>query len=135
MSIGLGRALDFHSERLDDLVVGALLHDIGKIGTPEHILRKEGRLEPEERRIIMQHSQVGYNILSGVHRLEKVILEAVLLHHERPDGAGYPRGLKGDQIPPLARILGMADAFDAMTSNRPYRPMLPLDRVRREIER
>ncbi|MBM4017412.1 MAG: HD-GYP domain-containing protein [Planctomycetes bacterium] len=114
--------------------LAGLLHDIGKIGTPESILRKEGRLGPEERLTIMQHCEVGFNILSGIHKLESA-REVVLLHHERLDGTGYPRGLKGDQIPLLARIVGLADSFDAMTSNRPYRPMLPLDQVRREIER
>ena len=121
-------------DEIEVLYLAGLLHDVGKIGTPEHILRKAGKLEPEEYRIIQQHSEVGSNILSGVRKLGH-IREAVLLHHERLDGTGYPRGLKGDQIPLLARILGLADAFDAMSSNRPYRPRMPLDRVRAEIER
>ena len=114
--------------------MAGLLHDIGKIGTPEHILRKEGRLETEERLVIQRHPVIGGRILAGIGKLES-IREAVLYHHERIDGGGYPSGLKGDQIPLLAKIVGLADAFDAMTSNRPYRPMLPLEQVRQEIQR
>jgi len=125
--------LSLSADEVQYAYLSGLLHDVGKIGTPEHILRKEGRLEPEERLIMLRHCDVGARILAGIRKLEP-IREAVLHHHERPDGSGYPSGLKGDQIPLLARIISLADAFDAMTSNRPYRPMLPLDHVRREIE-
>lgn len=121
-------------EQAEQAYMAGLLHDIGKIGTPEAILRKEGRLQSEERRIMAQHPEIGGRILSGTRKFESV-REAVIHHHERVDGGGYPDGLKGDAIPPLARIVGLADAFDAMTSNRPYRPMLPLEHVTREIER
>jgi putative nucleotidyltransferase with HDIG domain len=121
-------------DQVEQVYLTGLLHDIGKIGTPEHILRKEGRLEPEERTIMMRHSEIGARILAGVGKLGS-IREAVLYHHERMDGTGYPSGLKGDQIPLTARIVGLADAFDAMTSNRPYRPMLPLTQVQAEIRR
>jgi putative nucleotidyltransferase with HDIG domain len=130
----LASELGLEAEEIERVYLGGLLHDIGKIGTPEHILRKEGRLEDEEFRIIKQHPEVGYNILSGVHKLGP-IREVVLSHHERIDGRGYPRGLKGDDIPLLARIAGMADAFDAMTSDRPYRARMPMETVRSEIER
>ena len=130
----IARRLRLTDDEIEHTYLAGLLHDIGKIGTPEHILRKEGRLEPEERRIIQQHSEIGGRILAGIRRLEP-IREAVLYHHERIDGSGYPSGLKGDAIPRLARIVGLADAFDAMMSNRPYRPMLPLEHVKREIER
>jgi putative nucleotidyltransferase with HDIG domain len=130
----LASELHLEADEIERVYLGGLLHDIGKIGTPERILRKEGRLEPDEFRIIKQHPEVGYNILSGVHKLE-AIREVVLSHHERVDGKGYPRGLKGDEIPMLARITGMADAFDAMTSDRPYRARMPLEHVRSEIER
>ena len=130
----VARQLHLSDDEIEHVYLAGLLHDIGKIGTPEHILRKEGRLDPDERRIIQQHSEIGGRILAGIRRLEP-IREAVLYHHERTDGSGYPAGLKGDAIPLLARIVGLADAFDAMMSNRPYRPVLPLDEVKREIER
>jgi len=130
----LASELGLGAEEIERVYLGGLLHDIGKIGTPENILRKEGRLEDEEFRIIKQHPEVGYNILSGVHKLG-LIREVVLSHHERIDGRGYPRGLKGDEIPLPARIAGMADAFDAMTSDRPYRARMPMEKVRSEIER
>jgi putative nucleotidyltransferase with HDIG domain len=130
----LASELHLDADQAECVYLGGLLHDIGKIGTPEQILRKEGRLEPEEYRIIQQHPEVGFNILSGVHKLGP-IREVVLSHHERIDGKGYPRGLKGDEIPMLARIAGMADAFDAMTSDRPYRARMPMEKVRSEIER
>ena len=119
-------------EQAEQAYMAGLLHDIGKIGTPEAILRKEGLLLPEERRIMQRHPQVGGRILSGIRKLEP-IREAVIHHHERVDGNGYPAGLKGEAIPLLARILALADAFDAMTSNRPYRPILPLEHAIREI--
>ncbi len=121
-------------EQAEQAYMAGLLHDIGKIGTPEAILRKEGRLLPEERRIIERHCEVGGRILSGIKKLEP-IREAVIHHHEHMDGKGYPAGLKGEAIPLLARIVGLADAFDAMTSSRPYRPMLPLEHAIGEIQR
>ena len=130
----IARQLGLSEQEIERVYLAGLVHDIGKIGTPEHILRKEGRLEPEERRIVQRHPGVGGRILEGIKRLEP-IREAVVHHHERLDGSGYPDGLKGGEIPLLARIVGLADAFDAMTSNRPYRPMLPLEHVKREIER
>ena len=125
--LGLGEA------EAEEAYMAGLLHDIGKIGTPETILRKEGRLLPDERKIIEQHPEVGGRILGGIRKLDAV-REAVVHHHERTDGRGYPDGLAGDETPLLARIVGLADAFDAMTSNRPYRPVMPLDHVLREIE-
>ena len=130
----LARRMGLSAEETEQVYLAGLLHDIGKIGTPEAILTKAGRLSPEERLIINRHPVVGARILGSLKRLQTVRL-AVLYHHERLDGSGYPEGLRGDQVPLLARIVGLADAFDAMTSNRPYRPMLPLEYVVREIER
>jgi putative nucleotidyltransferase with HDIG domain len=130
----VARQMSLSDKEAEWAYMAGLLHDIGKIGTPEHILRKEGRLEPEELQIIHRHPVTGGRILEGVKRLEPV-REAILYHHEHLDGSGYPDGLRGDQIPVLARIVGLADALDAMTSNRPYRPMLPFEHVKREIER
>ena len=128
----IARQMNLGGELAETAYWAGLLHDIGKIGTPETILRKEGRLDPEERRIMEQHSEVGGRILGGIRKLQ-TLCQAVVHHHERPDGRGYPSGLRGEAIPLLARIVGLADAFDAMTSNRPYRPRLPLEHVKREI--
>jgi len=128
----VARALGFTDEQSREAYMAGLLHDIGKIGTPEAILRKPGLLLPEERRIMSLHPEIGGQILAGIRQLES-IRKAVLHHHEHLDGSGYPAGLKGDAIPLLSRIIALADAFDAMNSNRPYRPMMPWDDVRREI--
>jgi HD-GYP domain-containing protein (c-di-GMP phosphodiesterase class II) len=108
-------------DELDILRLGALLHDIGKIGISDDVLRKPGPLTPEEFRLIEQHPGVGARILKSVHFLAPH-LPIVELHHERPDGLGYPHKLRGHEIPMLARIVHVADAFDAMTSARAYRP-------------
>jgi len=104
----------------EDIRIASLLHDIGKIGIPESILNKEGPLDPEERKKINEHPLIGTNILQPIHELKTVLL-GVKYHHERFDGLGYPEGLKGDQIPLIAAIISVADSFDAMTSDRPYR--------------
>ena len=100
---------------------GYLLHDIGKIGIPDRILSKPGPLDPDERRVMETHTTLGARILAGVGMLEERGIEIVLHHHERWDGEGYPAGLKGERIPLAARIFAVADALDAMTSDRPYR--------------
>jgi putative nucleotidyltransferase with HDIG domain len=100
---------------------GALLHDIGKIGIPDAILLKPTSLTLEERRVIEQHPRLGYTALMGIEHLQDA-LEVVLHHHERWDGRGYPDGLAGEAIPLRARIFAVADALDAITSDRPYRP-------------
>jgi hypothetical protein len=108
--------------------LGGFLHDLGKIGIPDHILRKRDRLTNEEYSVIKTHPDVGMRMLSS-HPLALLVGDAVLLHHERPDGAGYPRGLSGDAIPQTARVVSICDAFDAMTSSRPYRSGMPRDRA------
>jgi len=128
----LARQMGLAAAEVELIYLAGLLHDIGKIGTPESILQKPGRLDPEERRIVCLHPTIGGRILEGIKRLER-IREVVLHHHERVDGQGYPAGLRGGAIPPLARIVSLADAFDAMTSNRPYRPTMPMERVLEEI--
>jgi putative nucleotidyltransferase with HDIG domain len=100
---------------------GYLLHDIGKIGIPDKILSKPGPLDPDERRVMETHTTLGAQILAGVGMLEERGIEIVRHHHERWDGAGYPDRLKGERIPLAARIFAVADALDAMTSDRPYR--------------
>ncbi len=108
---------------LDDpsLEYGFLLHDIGKIGIPEAILEKRGALEAEERRVMQRHPLIGTELLAGVPMLEGEGLQVVRSHHERWDGQGYPDRLRGEEIPPVARIFAVADTLDAMTTDRPYR--------------
>jgi HD-GYP domain-containing protein (c-di-GMP phosphodiesterase class II) len=111
-----------------------LLHDIGKLGVPDDVLRKNGPLDESEWEIMQNHSSTGRRILEDIPFLSGA-KEIVFAHHERWDGNGYPRGLKGDAIPSGARVFSVADSFDAMTSDRPYRRALPLDDALGEIER
>jgi HD-GYP domain-containing protein (c-di-GMP phosphodiesterase class II) len=119
---------------LDDLQIASLLHDIGKIGIPEHILNKEGPLAPEEQRKMEEHPLMGVNILQPIKELENC-LGGIKHHHEKFDGSGYPDGLRLDQIPLIASIIAVADAFDAMTTDRPYRQSLTADQATQEIVR
>ena len=107
--------------------LGGFLHDLGKIGVPDAILRKADRLTDEEYAVIKTHPDTGLRMLAG-HPLAELVREAVQLHHERPDGLGYPLGLRGDAIPLAARLVGICDAFDAMTSHRPYRAGMTIER-------
>jgi HD-GYP domain-containing protein (c-di-GMP phosphodiesterase class II) len=108
------------SEQWDAIRQGALLHDIGKLGVPDAILLKPGSLTPQERKVMQQHAVYGYNVLAPIINLRQT-LDIALYHHERWDGSGYPYGLKGDQIPLVARLFAVVDVFDALTSDRPYR--------------
>jgi hypothetical protein len=113
--------------------LGGFLHDLGKIGIPDAILNKRARLSEEEYAVIKTHPEVGFRMLHG-HPLAGLVSDAVRLHHETPDGRGYPLGLKGGEIPPMARIVGIGDAFDAMTSSRPYRVGMPVEQALGIIE-
>jgi HD-GYP domain-containing protein (c-di-GMP phosphodiesterase class II) len=104
----------------DAIKYGALLHDIGKLGIPDAILLKPGSLTQRERKVMQQHAVYGYNILAPITTLRPT-LDITLYHHERWNGSGYPYGLAGDQIPLVARLFAVADVFDALTSDRPYR--------------
>jgi diguanylate cyclase (GGDEF)-like protein len=115
------------------LVFGSLLHDVGKIGISERILHKPARLTPEEFAIVQLHPRIGYRLLEQVPAL-RPIAPAILHHHERYDGGGYPTGLRGEQIPLEARIVAVADAFSAMTADRPYRARMPLEEACTELE-
>jgi putative nucleotidyltransferase with HDIG domain len=121
ISVAIGHQMALGEEDLDTLRLGALLHDIGKIGISDHVLRKPGPLTDEEFEAIKEHPVMGARILRTVPFLMRH-LPIVELHHERPDGKGYPHGLHADEIPMLARIVHVADAFDAITSARAYRP-------------
>lgn len=114
--------------------LAGLLHDVGKIGIPDAILTKPGKLTDEEFTVLKQHPQIGAHILDHVRQVDDLI-PAVLHHHERMDGRGYPRGLAGDEIPLLGRIVCLADCFDAMTTNRTYRSALPVKSAIAEIRR
>jgi putative nucleotidyltransferase with HDIG domain len=134
LSVAIGREMHLDERTLEVLRLGALLHDIGKIGISDNLLRKPAVLTPDEYEVIKSHPTVGSRILRNVRFLD-AHLPIVELHHERPDGRGYPCGLKGDEIPLLARIVHVADAYDAMTSARAYRPALPAAVGLRELRR
>jgi HD-GYP domain-containing protein (c-di-GMP phosphodiesterase class II) len=119
----IGRAMGLCQDELDSLDRAAHLHDIGSIYIPEHVWRKEGPLTAEEQSLVRQHPVLGAEIIDSVNSLKQET-QAILHHHERYDGTGYPYGLKGLAIPLESRILAVADAFDAMTSERPYRNVL-----------
>ena len=119
-SCAIARAMNVEQQEHELIRVGALLHDIGKIGISDAVLQKTGRLTPEEETLIRQHPVIGKKILECVHGFE-AYLPVVELHHENWDGTGYPGGLKGEETPRTARIVKVADAYDAMTSDRPYR--------------
>jgi len=125
IAVALARRLGYSGAELDALEIGALLHDIGKIGIPERILHKRGPLDEDEWKVMKEHPIISEYILSGVD-LPAIVLEIARSSHERMDGAGYPDGLKGDAIPLPARIVLVADAVDALTTDRPYRPARPL---------
>jgi len=132
--VEISRVLGFHGEDLDDLAVGALLHDVGKIAVPDSILRKEGRLSREEFQQIQCHPGVGYEILYPFFG-PGIITDCALYHHERCDGTGYPKGLREKDLPLVGRIISLCDAFDAMNSVRPYRGALSETDALREIEK
>lgn len=120
LSVQIGEKLGLGGSDLAVLHEAALLHDVGKIGVPDHVLLKPGPLTDDERRIMQRHAEMGYAILSAARHLRDVA-DLVHAHHERFDGAGYPRGLAGRSIPLGARIFAVADVFDAVISDRPYR--------------
>jgi putative nucleotidyltransferase with HDIG domain len=122
-SVQIGNSLNLGEKELDDLYWAAIMHDIGKIIVPSEILNKKGKLSACEYKIIKKHSQIGYEIVSQSDTL-KDISEYILYHHERWDGMGYPKGLKGDEIPLLSQIICVADSWHAMTSERVYKKQL-----------
>jgi putative nucleotidyltransferase with HDIG domain len=133
-SVLLGRQLHLSAEDLEPLRIGALLHDIGKIGTEDAILRKPGPLTSEEFEIMKTHTTKGAEILRPMPDM-RLALPIVRSHHERWDGQGYPDGLSGEAIPRLARIAAVADAFDAIIFDSPYRQGQTADQAFAEIER
>jgi hypothetical protein len=128
IAVRLAQAMGYDAKQLDTIYLSGLLHDVGKIGIDDQVLRKPGRLTEAEYDHIKNHTKIGHRILSDIKLLGDV-LPAVLHHHEQWNGGGYPDGLAGEEIPLLARIVAVADSFDAMHSDRPYRPGMPDDKL------
>ncbi|MFE5485601.1 HD-GYP domain-containing protein [Streptomyces sp. NPDC056527] len=133
-SVLIARELGMAEERLEILRFAGILHDVGKLGVPTRVLRKDGPLTPEERRIIELHPEYGHEMVRGIGFLGEA-RAAILHHHEKLDGTGYPYGLRGAQIPEFARVVAVADAFDAMTSTRCYSRARPVETAVAELER
>ncbi len=130
----LAREMRLPEQSVERFYMAGLLHDVGKIGVPERVLQKEGKLTDVEFDLIKKHPEIGARILKDVKQIED-ILPGVLHHHERWDGRGYPRGVAGKDIPLMGRVICLADSFDAMTSNRTYRQAMPLEVAIEEIKR
>ncbi|GGZ42982.1 metal-dependent phosphohydrolase [Streptomyces inusitatus] len=133
-SVLIARELEMDEERIEIIRFAGILHDVGKLGVPTRILRKDGPLTPEERRVIQLHPEYGHEIVRGIGFLGEA-RGAILHHHERMDGTGYPCGLAGERIPEFARVVAVADAFDAMTSTRSYSRARPVPVALAELER
>ncbi|WP_245308324.1 HD-GYP domain-containing protein [Halalkalibacter urbisdiaboli] len=132
----IGKEMKMSEYQCEALFVGGLLHDIGKIGVPERILTKPGRLSDEEYQFIQKHPRIGYETLKHITTFKKNgVLDMVKYHHERLDGRGYPNGLFGDEIPFVAKVIAIADSFDAMTSKRVYRKDIGLDYAVDELQK
>jgi putative nucleotidyltransferase with HDIG domain len=132
-TIAIARAMNVPKEQIDVIARGAFLHDIGKMAIPDDILRKPGALTPDQVTIMKEHAFLGYKMLQKIPFLQEAS-EIVYSHQEKFDGSGYPRGLKGEQIPLGARIFSIADTLDAIMSDRPYRPARPFPVAKKEIE-
>jgi putative nucleotidyltransferase with HDIG domain len=128
-TITVARTMGFGEDELLHVRRGSILHDIGKMGIPDDILRKNGSLTDEERAIVYKHPVTAYNLLKTIPYLERA-LDIPYCHHEKWDGAGYPRALKGEEIPLSARIFAVVDVWDALSSDRPYRNAWPHEKVK-----
>jgi putative nucleotidyltransferase with HDIG domain len=133
MTLKLGRSFGLSEADMVQVRWGALLHDIGKMGVPDGILNKPGPLTDEEWLVMKKHPSFAYEMLSPIRYLRQA-LDIPYSHHEKWDGSGYPRGLKGEQIPLTARLFAMVDVWDALTSNRPYRKAWSEEKTRRHIQ-
>jgi response regulator RpfG family c-di-GMP phosphodiesterase len=128
----VAKAMGVDGSELATIRRGSILHDVGKIGVPDSVLLKPGKLDRDEWEVMKKHPEMGYRMLQHIAFLEPA-LDIVFSHQERFDGTGYPRGLRGEEIPLGARIFAVVDTFDAMTSDRPYRPALSIEKAREEI--
>jgi HD-GYP domain-containing protein (c-di-GMP phosphodiesterase class II) len=133
-AVALAEAIGLSPDQVANVSTAALRHDIGKIGIPDKVLNKKGRLNEEDWKAVKTHPELGANLFRLIPRLAPCV-NIVLYHHERWDGDGYPKGLKGEDIPIEARILAVADSFDAMTSAQPYRPAFSLEETIKELRK
>jgi cyclic di-GMP phosphodiesterase len=134
ITISIAKLMNVDGEQLRQIARGAFLHDIGKMGIPDQVLRKPGPLSEEERVLMKRHCEIGYTVLKKIPFLTEAA-EIVLSHQEFYNGGGYPRGLKAEQIPLGARIFAVADTVDAMTSDRPYRKAMPIEAAQAEVQK
>ncbi len=134
-SVSMARRLALPDEEIEAIRLGALLHDVGKIGVRDHVLLKGGRFTPDERREMERHAEVGHRIVRPISGLAATTMCCVRNHHEKWDGSGYPDGLSGDAIPLGARIVAIVDVWDALSSERPYKPAYPQAKVRELLEK
>ncbi len=132
LAVRFGSELSLTDNQLEDLILTVTLHDIGKLAIPEHILEKPGNLTPEEKAILKEHSTRGYRIVLSSNELAHTA-PAILSHHERWDGTGYPRGLKGKEIPLLSRLIAIVDSYDVMTNGRPYKKAMTKQEALQEL--
>ena len=126
-SEALARAVNMPEQEVERIKIGAMLHDVGKIGIPESVLKKPGKLTDEEWEIMKQHPTIGAEKVLAPNEALREFIPIVKYHHERLDGKGYPEGLKGEEIPLEARIVSVADAYHALVSDRPYRKGMPIE--------
>jgi putative two-component system response regulator len=131
-AVRLGRALGLEGGDIDALHRGGYLHDVGKVGVPDAVLLKPGPLTREEFELMKRHPEIGDSLCAPLQSL-RTVRPIVRGHHERLDGSGYPAGLRGDEVPLLAQIVGIVDVYDALTSDRPYRRALPVDEAARHV--
>jgi len=134
LTTAIAKELNLSQDKVEGIRIASLIHDIGKIGVPTEILSKTTTLSDIEFSLIKEHSQIGYDILKAID-FSYPVANIVLQHHEKIDGSGYPNKLKGDKILLEARILGVADVVEAMSSHRPYRPSLGIDAALEEISK
>jgi putative two-component system response regulator len=133
-SIALARAMGYDEQRVDEVYQTGLLHDVGKIGIPDLILKKEGKLTSEEYGEIKEHTSIGGHILAAIETMG-YLADGAKYHHEKFDGTGYPKGLKGKEIPEIGRIIAVADVFDALVSKRHYKEPMDVEAAKQEILR